>query len=440
MLIESRLCLRLLLSFESPLPFTMRDRVCASSSSSSRYHRQVLRVARPAGRRWPRLVGQRHRRVARGVLRRQRGSYRALWPRPLRWLALVIHGVSVSHLCVTDVDPVVFQCFFLVDLLLCCGRLPGCENLCRNQVIWASPIHNSLSPQQPLDIGRVASRCSEDVLFTTSRRCQTSSSHLCSLGTTDVMLLLTWRHLRNWLVFCWRESVFTAGALSALRLPRATYHLFLCFNVLTLSSQCVRYRCFLHRKRREEEKKIKLQDKRAAAQSHDSFFPPHQHHYPLPHDHMGSGCAVVCGRSGHALLPIHLWVSLLVVRWDAPFSMHRHGPAPLEPEPCSAALISMCRSISGAAVSKASSTPSHTTSPPTPQCCWSWSPTRFSSIGPYLHVSILLLLPSLSLDVECFPAHGPNRPPALSFQSSDIVAQRTTRDLHGKWEAAGQWD
>lgn len=56
---------------------------------------------------------------------------------------------AASNLCVTDVDPVVFQCFLLVDLLLCCGRLPGGENICRNQVLGASPsIHSdSLSPQ-----------------------------------------------------------------------------------------------------------------------------------------------------------------------------------------------------------------------------------------------------------------------------------------------------
>lgn len=47
------------------------------------------------------------------------------------------------------------------------------------------------------------------------------------------------------------------------------------------------------------------------------FF-PHQHHYPLPHDYMGSGCAVVHRRSGHALLSIHLWVRLFVVPSDAP--------------------------------------------------------------------------------------------------------------------------
>ncbi|TKS67113.1 G-protein coupled receptor 143 [Collichthys lucidus] len=46
-----------------------------------------------------------------------------------------------------------------------------------------------------------------------------------------------------------------------------------------------------------------------------------QHHYPLPHDHMGSGCAVVCGGSGHALLPIHLRVRLLIVSFRYSISM-----------------------------------------------------------------------------------------------------------------------
>lgn len=38
-----------------------------------------------------------------------------------------------------------------------------------------------------------------------------------------------------------------------------------------------------------------------------------QHHYPLPHDNMGSGCAAVCWRSGHALLSVHFWVRLFVL-------------------------------------------------------------------------------------------------------------------------------
>ena len=57
---------------------------------------------------------------------------------------------AVSNSCVTDVDPVVFQRLFLVDLLLRRWRLPGGENICRNQVLWtsASIWHASLSPQQ----------------------------------------------------------------------------------------------------------------------------------------------------------------------------------------------------------------------------------------------------------------------------------------------------
>lgn len=54
------------------------------------------------------------------------------------------------------------------------------------------------------------------------------------------------------------------------------------------------------------------------------FF-PHQHHYPLPHDYMGSGCAAVCWRSGHALLPIHLHVRLFPVPL-APTSTSHHYP------------------------------------------------------------------------------------------------------------------
>ena len=44
---------------------------------------------------------------------------------------------------------------------------------------------------------------------------------------------------------------------------------------------------------------------------------PHQHHHPLPHDYVGSGCAVVHRGSGHALLPIHLWVRLFVLPYYA---------------------------------------------------------------------------------------------------------------------------
>lgn len=61
----------------------------------------------------------------------------------------------------------------------------------------------------------------------------------------------------------------------------------------------------------------------SAGRSHDSSLRPlqppplpptrlHQHHYPLPHDNVGSGLAAVRGGSGHALLPIHLRVRLFV--------------------------------------------------------------------------------------------------------------------------------
>lgn len=50
------------------------------------------------------------------------------------------------------------------------------------------------------------------------------------------------------------------------------------------------------------------------SKSHDFLSsPPPQHHCPLPHDYVGSGCAAVCWRSGHALLPIHLWVRYFCV-------------------------------------------------------------------------------------------------------------------------------
>lgn len=51
----------------------------------------------------------------------------------------------VSTVCVADVDPVVFQRLFLVDLFLCRRRLPGGENVCGNQVLRTSPVTYSAS-------------------------------------------------------------------------------------------------------------------------------------------------------------------------------------------------------------------------------------------------------------------------------------------------------
>ena len=52
--------------------------------------------------------------------------------------AMMYNDNAVSNSCVTDVDPVVFQRLFLVDLLLRRWRLPGGENICRNQVLRTS--------------------------------------------------------------------------------------------------------------------------------------------------------------------------------------------------------------------------------------------------------------------------------------------------------------
>lgn len=77
------------------------------------------------------------------------------------------------------------------------------------------------------------------------------------------------------------------------------------------SAWCI---CFLHRKKgKRKEKKLRNHLQRCSMCRERRLMTcsfPHQHHYPLPHDHMGSGRAAVCGRSGHALLPIYLRVSL----------------------------------------------------------------------------------------------------------------------------------
>lgn len=115
------------------------------------------------------------------------------------------------------------------------------------------------------------------------------------------------------------------------------------------------------------------------------FF-PRQYHYPLPHDYVGSGCAVVCWRSGHALLPIHLRVRLFVVASRTPSGSFQHllvlnffdaslsflynclnNLVSKRKTVCNQILISpLCY---GAVVSRAFSTPSLTTSPHTHRCC-----------------------------------------------------------------------
>lgn len=152
---------------------------------------------------------------------------------------------------------------------------------------------------------------------------------------------------------------------------------------------------------------------------------PHQHHYPLPHDHMGSGRAAVCGRSGHALLPVHLRVRrfLFVHLSRAPFCSQDDSVSAM----LGANFVILL--YFRAAVSKVCSTLSRTTSPRTRRCCSSWWPTRSSSIGPCVQVS-----PSpsaLSVRGGCCltPAHVST---SLVLQSSDIFAKRTTGNLHGK--------
>lgn len=138
-----------------------------------RYHCEVVCVARPARHHRQHLGEQQHRRAAGGLLCRQCCTYGFTYKASLcvytfiltsrgltlgRWcehasVKYVLrdttrrHGVDSKHQCpcppcVADVDPVVFQCLLLVDLFLCRWRLPGGENICRNQV----HTHSLLSP------------------------------------------------------------------------------------------------------------------------------------------------------------------------------------------------------------------------------------------------------------------------------------------------------
>lgn len=152
-----------------------------------------------------------------------------------------------------------------------------------------------------------------------------------------------------------------------------------------------------------------------------------QHHYPLPHDNMGSGCAAVCWRSGHALLSVHFWVRLFVLLVCLYFLWsYQYCP---EDDRCAGDILEGFRfylfpqtvcfktvmnwwslgfcpcvfmtKLSGlfgnesihflfpfpTAVSSASNTPSLTTSPRMHPCYWSLWPTLFSSTAPYQQVS-----------------------------------------------------
>ena len=72
------------------------------------------------------------------------------WPILILLLSSVLHFEltdSDSDLFLADVDPAVLQRVLLVDLLLCCGRLPGGEKICRTQVhpqTCPTPCHVSL--------------------------------------------------------------------------------------------------------------------------------------------------------------------------------------------------------------------------------------------------------------------------------------------------------
>lgn len=99
----------------------------------------------------------------------------------------------------TDVDPVVFQCFFLVDLLLRCRRLPGCENICRNQVIrhLPRPIHYHLN---------ISSYRAEAISRSVSERVK--HFPLTYLyPAIDVTLLPHLKTPWNWFLSCRRESI-----------------------------------------------------------------------------------------------------------------------------------------------------------------------------------------------------------------------------------------
>lgn len=149
--------------------------------------------------------------------------------------------------------------------MLCRRRLPGGENICRNQVLSPSVYPRFI----------ITSTSREQRLKPSRQRANKPRSHFSSLT-----------------VYCrFNASAFITPSLTSL-LQRARFvlNLLLCVSKTQSSSLMT---CFF----------------------------PYQHHYPLPHDHMGSGCAVVCGRSGHALLPIHLRVRLFIVSFRYSISM-----------------------------------------------------------------------------------------------------------------------
>lgn len=105
---------------------------------------QVVGLVGSAQHHRQRLGGQRHcGHLAGDLLRGQLGTYTGP-PRqgPGRHRSAGVR-VNLCLFAAADVDPAVLQRLLLVDLLLRRGRVPGGENLCRNQV---GVCHSSLSP------------------------------------------------------------------------------------------------------------------------------------------------------------------------------------------------------------------------------------------------------------------------------------------------------